>query len=94
MIEWKRIHSFRYKKNYQQATHALGQSLPGPSSQSSAAVNTQQQPSSQQQERRRQILDPALLKQIIIDGNDEEHDMKLPTKEQKGTTSQLRTHIK
>ena len=91
MIEWERIHSFRYKKNYQQAAQALEQSLPGPSSQSSAAINTQQQASSHQ-ERRRQILDPALLEQIIIDGNDEEPGKKLSTKEQRGTNQDIRLH--
>ena len=90
MIEWERIHSFRYKENYKQARQALEQSLPGPSSQPSKARNNQQQASSHHQERRRQILDPALLEQIIIDGDNEVPGKKLSTKEQRGINQDLR----
>ena len=89
MIEWERIHSFRYKENYKQARQALEQSLPGPSSQPSKVRNNQQQASSHQ-ERRRQILDPALLEQIIIDGDNEVPGKKLSKKEPEGTNPDLR----
>ena len=91
MIEWERIHSFRYKENYKQARQALEQSLPGPSSQPSKARNNQQQASSHQ-ERRRQILDPALLEQIIIDGDNEVPGKKLSAKEPEGINQPIRLH--
>ena len=87
-IDWERTHSFRYQENYKQARQALGLDQPPqpePSCQPSQARNIQRQTSSHHQERRRQILDPGLLEQIIIDGNNEVPGKKLSTKKPEGT---------
>ena len=87
-IDWERTHSFRYQENYKQARQALGLDQPpqpGPSCQPSQARNIQRQTPSHHQERRRQILDPELLEQIIIDGNNEVPGKKLSKKDPDGT---------
>ena len=95
-IDWERTHSFRYQENYKQARQALGLDQPpqpGPSCQPSQARNIQRQTPSHHQERKRQILDPGLLEQIIIDGNNEVPGKKLSTKKAEGTNQGVALQI-